>query len=150
MSFYLIDSFPLIAHKCEHRLCVLLQRTETNPCNKSHPSLCYLNTNYIIVHTSWQRGVERGEMSAKIPWRRWVRVGSVFCQVEGGVEGGQGWDPWGFSAPTYIILPQGPPAWSHIKQNPIEFQTQQLFFQRVRVGCLFCPSETQSWICPAP
>lgn len=45
-----------MAPKCEHRLCVLLQRTETNPSNKSHPSLCYLNTNYIIVHTSWQRG----------------------------------------------------------------------------------------------
>jgi len=38
------------------RRCVLLQRIEANPCNTSHPSLCYCNTNYIIGSSSRRLG----------------------------------------------------------------------------------------------
>ena len=43
---------------------------EANPCNKSHPSLCYSNTNYIIGSSSWRHSWDCRGMSASIPRTR--------------------------------------------------------------------------------
>ena len=60
---HLFDS--ITAHQCEHRLCVLSQRIESNPHNKSHPSLCYCNTNYIIGSSSWRHAWHCRKMCAR-------------------------------------------------------------------------------------
>ena len=68
-------------------ICVLSQRIEANLCNKSHPSLCYCNTNYIIGSSSWRHAWHCRKMCARNPPppTSQLRIGSVFCQVEGGV-----------------------------------------------------------------
>lgn len=82
-------NFNIVALECVHRLCVLLKRIEANPCNKSHPFLCYCKLNYIIESSSRCHVLECGEVSTWIPWTVWMKMGIVFSQVEGGTEGGQ-------------------------------------------------------------
>ena len=148
-------------------ICVLSQRIEANLCNKSHPSLCYCNTNYIIGSSSWRHAWHCRKMCARnAPTPPDKPAENRKCVLSGGgrglEEGGVCISAMSGGDSLFRLMsfhPGGLTACSQIKQDLIEFQTQQLFFRRLSYIGVFMlcvrnadtlDKSSRWFICPAP